>query len=120
MLRIAKDTTDEIAVLSLKGKLMSTSESDKLRAQIHELKEEGYVNVVLDLGDLYLINSEGMGAMLACFKSLQAAQGELKLANLSQKATNVLVLISRLSGVFKIYDTAGEAVIGFEDPVLMA
>ena len=54
-----------------------------------------------------------MGTLLAGLKSLQAINGNLKLANLSDRAMNILVLISQLSAVFDIHDTVDQAVAGF-------
>ena len=120
MLRIGTRVTNDVMVLTLKGNIMSDTESDKLSDQISGLKEDGHNKIVLDLGDIYLINSEGVGTLLAGLKSLQAINGNLKLANLSDRAMNVLVLISHLSGVFDIHDTVDQAVDGFAETAATA
>ena len=70
---------------------------DRLRA----LKSEGSTAAVVDLGKVNLISSSGVGALVGGAKTLREAGGDLKLANLSERTHNVLVVITRLGSVFQ-------------------
>ena len=69
--------------------------------------------MVTDLGKVDLISSAGVGALVGGAKTLREASGDLKLANLSERTHNVLVVITRLGSVFNIFDTVDEAVKSF-------
>lgn len=101
-----------VAVLAPHGKLMGGTDTDELDTRLSELLGHGAKHVILDLGDTRWINSAGLGLLIHQWKAFNEAGAELRLANLTKKALDVLV-ISRLSSVFSCYDSIDEAIASY-------
>lgn len=77
---------------------------EKLKALIGE----GRLRVVIDVGNVGFIDSQGLGALISCLKVLRQVDGLLALANVSESVEAVL-RITRLLRVFEVYGTVEEA-----------
>ncbi len=102
----------DVLVMSLTGNLIGEPESSELRNRIYGLLEKGTRKVVLDLADLKVINSMGLGVLVASLTSIRNRGGDLCLARLSDKVEGVLTL-TQLIRVIKTYDSVERAVRGF-------
>jgi len=109
---ISKKVINDIAVLSMKGKLMGGPDTTAIHDTIKELVDEGIVNVVLDMSKVNWLNSIGLGTIMASSTTLTNAGGELKVAGLQDKARG-LFSIAKLDSVFKIYESADRAAADF-------
>jgi anti-sigma B factor antagonist len=58
------------------------------------------------------IDSTGLGTLVVCYNTLQKAGGALKLLNLNCRNTELLIL-TKLSTVFELFDDEQEAVNSF-------
>jgi anti-sigma B factor antagonist len=65
-------------------------------------------NVVVDLADVDMVDSAGLGALIALLKRVDARGGDLKLAGLSSRVRMVFE-ITRTHRIFDILDTVDEA-----------
>ncbi len=101
-----------VTVISLKGNLLGEPEITALREVIYRLIERVEKKVVLDLGGLKAINSTGLGALVATLTSLRNRGGDLCLARLMDKA-HLLMTITNLVRVFKVYETVERAVASY-------
>jgi anti-sigma B factor antagonist len=77
---------------------------DKLKALI----ADGNVHVVLDLGNVGFLDSQGLGALISCLKVLRQVDGSFVLANISEPVEAVL-RITRLVRVFDVRPTVEAA-----------
>lgn len=111
-MKITEKTYRDIVVMSLEGILVGEPEASELRGKIYRILEEGARKVVLDLEHLTVINSMGLGVLIASLTSLRSRGGDLYLARLTDKVEGVLTL-TRLIKVIKIYDSVDRAVKGF-------
>lgn len=102
-----------IPVIELSGNLLGDPEVAAFRDRILSFKEQGSTSVVVDLGRLNTINSWGVGALIAAAKTLREAGGDVKLANLSDRTHNVLVVVTRLDKMFRMYETAEGAAASY-------
>lgn len=102
-----------VTVIELSGNFLGDPDVSDFHDRLRELKDAGATKVVTDLGRVDLISSAGVGALVGGAKTLREAGGDLKLANLSERTHNVLVVITRLGSVFNIVDTVDEAVNSF-------
>lgn len=109
---ISKKVINDVAVLSMKGKLMGGPNTTTIHDTIKELVDEGIVNVVLDMSKVNWLNSIGLGTIMASSTTLTNAGGELKVAGLQDKARG-LFSIAKLDSVFKIYESADRAAADF-------
>ncbi|MGH8004854.1 MAG: STAS domain-containing protein [Limisphaerales bacterium] len=102
-----------IVIITPKGKMTAGPELEKLHDKIKELVRIGARKMVIDLGEVGLMDSRGLGILVAAFTTLRNAQGELKLARITNKIQSLLV-ITQLSTVFKTYNSVDEALKSFK------
>ena len=100
-----------IKILDLNGKLTVGGASD-LRESVNEQLAGGSLQQILNLKEVDYIDSTGLGTMVICFMSVQKAGGALKLVNLNRRNLE-LVLLTKLSTVFQIFDEEQEAINSF-------
>ena len=67
---------------------------------------------LLNLKDVEYIDSTGLGTMVICYMAVQKAGGSLKLVNLNRRNLE-LVLLTKLSTVFQIFNEEQEAINSF-------
>lgn len=92
---------------------MGINEVDELQDRIRVLNRDGYNQMVLDLGKVTMLSSTGMSMMLNSATVLREAAGDLHLAHLTTRVSNLLVEITRIGSNFRIFETAEQAVSGF-------
>ncbi|MBX2819641.1 MAG: STAS domain-containing protein [Rhodothermaceae bacterium] len=101
-------------VITLKGNVMGGPDGAKLHDTLHDLKEEGKKNVVVDLSKTKFMNSSGLGMLISGMTTMRNAGGDLRLANVADRIQSLLV-ITKLITVFKHYDSVDDAVNSYED-----
>lgn len=109
-------TVDErynVVVITLKGNVMGGPDGSKLHDTLHEMKEQGKTNVVVDLSKVKFMNSSGLGMMISGLTTMRNAGGDLRLARVADRIQSLLV-ITKLITVFKEFDTVDEAVESYE------
>lgn len=102
---------DGVTVLELSGRFDSTQTRD-FKEKIHSLISISQVYIVLNLKDVAFIDSSALGSIVACLRSLNQANGDIKLANLQDEVRGIFTL-TRLSSVFEIFDDVKSAVNSF-------
>ena len=105
---------DGIGILTLKGKLMGYPETDELHGEMKSFLGQKVDKIVIDLNGVSWINSMGIGALMRCLTTIRNAEGDLRLARMSEKARSVFV-ISQLISIYKIYETVEEAIESFKN-----
>ena len=103
---------DDVAILTLKGKLIGPPETDKLHDKVLSLIEDGITKMVIDLKFITWMGSLGIGALMRCLMTIRRADGDLRLSGLSEKVKK-LFSITKLIGIIQIYETENEAVKSF-------
>ncbi|HDL03545.1 MAG: anti-sigma factor antagonist [Candidatus Zixiibacteriota bacterium] len=103
---------DGVMVLEPKGKIMGGPDATILHEKLYELIEKGKKKFVIDLSRVEWMNSTGLGIIISGLTTLRNNQGELKLANVTEKIKSLLV-ITKLATVFETYDTVDEAIKSF-------
>jgi len=98
-----------IVVLEPKGKIMGGPDASLLHDKLHEVMEAGKKKVVIDLSQVEWMNSTGLGILISTYTTLRNNDGELKLANVTDKIQSLLT-ITKLVTVFDTYDSVSEAV----------
>lgn len=110
-LEIASREKEGVKILDLSGKLTVGGASD-LREKVSAETSAGSLQQLLNLKDVEYIDSTGLGTMVICFMSVQKAGGALKLCNLNRRNLE-LVLLTKLSTVFQIFNEEQEAINSF-------
>lgn len=93
---------------------MGGPDGAKLHDTLHELKEKGKKNVVVDLSKTKFMNSSGLGLLISGMTTMRNAGGDLRLANVADRIQSLLV-ITKLITVFKHYDSVEEAVTSYDE-----
>ena len=107
MLDYTQQDRGEIVVLKLRGNLDALTAPD-LRPTIDELVSARRTQVVFDLGELTLIDSSGVGAIVSLFKRVRLLGGDVKIACLSDQPKEIFRLL-RLDRAFELFETVDEA-----------
>ena len=94
---------------------MGGPDTSLLHDKLHEYIEQNKRQVVIDLADVDWMNSTGLGILIAGYTTLRNNQGELKLANVTDKIQSLLT-ITKLVSVFEAYDSVDEAIASFSKP----
>lgn len=101
-----------VSVLEPKGKIMGGPDATLLHEKLHELIDQGKLKVVIDLGGVDWMNSTGLGILISGLTTLRNNNGELKLANVTDKIQSLLT-ITKLVTVFEAFDSIEDAVKSF-------
>ncbi len=109
----------DVVVIALKGKLTLGEGVTRLKDKINSVLLEGFVNIVIDLGDVSYIDSGGLGQLVSTFTSVTRSRGTLKLVRVGRRAHSLLA-VTRLLTVFDAYDTEKEAIDSFRPVPVVA
>ena len=102
----------DIAVVGVSGNLMGGPETAAVHDKVREVVGKGYKKLVIDLSGVKWINSSGLGALMGSMTTMKNAQGEMKLANVSERILS-LFMITKLVTIFETYDSADKAIGSF-------
>lgn len=108
-MKISIDEKYQVAIIKLIGNLVGGENAQLFRDNLYKLIKEKKKNVVVDMSDIKFMNSSGIGILISGYTTLKNADGNLKLAHISDKIQGVLS-ITKLNQVFDIYDTVDEAI----------
>ena len=103
----------DVAVLTPKGKLMGGPETVGVHDRIKELINTEVKKVIIDLSKVKWMNSSGLGALMGAMTTVRNADGDLKLACVTDKVQSLL-MITKLITIFETYESVEEAVDSFK------
>jgi len=110
-MQITSTQRDEILLLALAGRLDAFG-APELRQRLDEAIAEGQVRLVVDLSEVALVDSNGLGALVGGMKQARQSGGDLKLAGL-QPTARIIFELTRLDRAFDLADDAEAAVAAF-------
>ncbi|MHC4924817.1 MAG: STAS domain-containing protein [Planctomycetota bacterium] len=82
------------------------------RDRVKKIIADGKTQLVVDLSAVKFIDSFGLGALVSALRVVRGANGDLKLAAVPEKVSQVLQL-TRLANVFDCYDSMPDALAAF-------
>lgn len=103
---------DDIAIIAVSGNLMGGPETAAVHEKVREVVGKSYKKLVIDLSGVKWINSSGLGALMGSMTTMKNADGEMKLANVSERILS-LFMITKLVTIFETYDSADKAIGSF-------
>jgi anti-anti-sigma factor len=112
IMEIVEQIRGEATVLTLKGRLDSTSAMD-LKNKVKSCAKNGQVRLVIDLANVDFVDSSGLGSLVACLRSVNKLGGDIRLAALQDRVRAVFELI-RLHHIFEIFADFDTAIRSFE------
>ena len=97
------------AVVLLHGNVLGGAEAMEFTRAIGDLVRQGVTRVIVDLSEVPLMNSSGLGTLVGASTSLRSAGGTLATAGANEKIQG-LFKMTRLDSVLAHYPTRDEAV----------
>jgi anti-sigma B factor antagonist len=101
-------------VLDVSGRITLGEGNIALREIVRDLADKGQKRVVLNLGKVLYIDSSGVGELVKTHTTLRNQGGQLKLAGLNKRVSDLLHM-TRLSAVFDIQNDEASAIASFGD-----
>ncbi|MDH4156040.1 MAG: STAS domain-containing protein [candidate division Zixibacteria bacterium] len=104
---------DGVVVFEPKGKIMGGPDASLLNDKLHDYIEKRMSKVVINLAQVDWMNSTGLGILISSYTTIRNNDGELKLANVTDKIRSLLT-ITKLVTVFDSYDSVEDALKSFK------
>ncbi|MCH8287747.1 MAG: STAS domain-containing protein [Candidatus Marinimicrobia bacterium] len=111
-MHIKEKIEGDVAILSLSGKMMGGPETQELQTHVKGLLNDKLTKVVVDLAKVKWMNSSGLGALMGSLTSMRNADGDLRIANVTEKVKSLL-MITQLITIFKTYESVDRAVASY-------
>ena len=111
-LLIAERQLGGVTILDLSGHLVADEEDVLFTGRVDALLAAGKHNVVVNLARVTIIDSGGIGTLVAKYLSARRHGGDLRLLNLTPRTRRVLEM-TRLIDVFASFESEEAAVRSF-------
>lgn len=99
----------EPAVIALNGNVLGGPEAMAFSEGVSECLQGDSKDVVIDLSGVDVMNSSGLGMLVAASKAVGAAGGSLAIAGADEKLQKLFAM-TRLDSVFRQFGTKDEAI----------
>ena len=111
-LQMTERVVDGVTVIGLDGRIVLGEETNQFREKIKALLAEGRKKILLNLDNVTLIDSTGLGTLVSTHHSAAARGAFIRLCNLGTKFQEVLQ-VTKLLTVFDVSTTEAEGVKSF-------
>jgi anti-anti-sigma factor len=111
-LRFTCDLHDQVATISLFGKLLTDTHTAEITATVDKLITESVKYFVLNLSQLEQCNSSGLGFIVRTLTKARIKDGELIVCGI-QGTVKTLFEISKLDSIITNYNNQEEAILHF-------
>ena len=91
----------DVKVIKLRGRLNLGDSVDRMRDTFEDLMNAGQIRLVIDLGEVSMIDSSGIGLLVRYLTAAKQRAGSVKLLNPSKFAVQTL----RMTGLLKLFET---------------
>jgi anti-sigma B factor antagonist len=103
----------EVKLVKLKGRLTLGESVDRLRSTIDDLVAGGDTRFILDLAEVPMIDSSGIGLLVRSLMNLKQQGGAIKLLNPTKFAVQTLKMIGLLN-LFEVFAEQQKALDSFK------
>lgn len=104
-------------VIEIEGRFLGSVQGPEFKRTLDELKEAGHVHAVVNLEETKMMDSSGIGVLIAGLTTMRKAGGEIRLANMEKRIRPLFITTNLLGPVFKHYPSVQEAANSFiKDP----
>jgi len=111
-LQITEKVVDGVTVLGLDGRIVLGDETNELRERVKSLIGEGRTKILLNLANVTLIDSTGLGTLVSLHHSASSRGAFVRLSNLGTKFQEVLQ-VTKLLTVFDVSPTEAAGIQSF-------
>lgn len=113
VLEIDVRSHSDVKILKLRGRLNLGESVDRMRETFDDLLNTGQTRFIVDLGEVPMIDSSGIGLLVRCLTAAKQPGGSLKLLNPSKFALQTLRMTGLLN-LFETFEDQERAVASFE------
>ena len=110
-LQISVESMKRVELVNVSGRIDSSNAS-QLDEALKGLMNDGRHKLVLELSGVSYMSSAALRALVAAVRECKAHRGNVKLANISERVSEVLKLAG-LDAIFEVYDNQTTAVGSF-------
>jgi anti-sigma B factor antagonist len=101
-----------VTVMKMEGSMLGGPEASELNSTLHKLLDGKKKKIVIDLSDVSLMNSSGLGMLIGGVTTMRNAGGDLKIAAATEKVSQVFK-ITKINNVIELHDSVKSAVESF-------
>ncbi len=112
-MEIEQREAGDVVIVRVRGDITLNKGGDiRLRDKINSLLLQGHRKILLDLGEVVVVDSAGLGQLVQVHVSAAKQGVSLKLLNVTKKLRDLLV-VTKLLLVFDTYEQEAEAIASF-------
>lgn len=111
-MNITRRKENDILIIGLSGNVTLGSGDTEVGDAIRTALAEGESKIVLDMTDIALVDSFGIGELVSAYTSAHRRGAAVKLLKLSPRVREVMK-ISGLIGIFEIFDDEAAAIASY-------
>src|ERR1044071_5781547 len=103
-MHVTERQINDVTIVDVSGKVTLGDGGDVvLKDKMASLVQQGHKKVLLNLGDVYYVDSAGLGAIVQSYATMNKNGGALKLLNTTKRIKDLLS-ITKLLMVFECHD----------------
>lgn len=103
---------DNVIIVDLEGRLVMGVGDELLRDVMNQLVAEGWSKIILNLREVSIMDSSGIGEVVSSWKLAQRFGGTVKLLRPAPSVKRTL-LLTQLLPLLEVFDDEAEAVASF-------
>ncbi len=105
------EKSDDVTIVRLRADASELDSLDKTMSEMNQLIDEGHHKLIIDLGDVELLQSAGLGAFVAIDKRLASLDGRIRLVKLRPYVAELFEMTG-LDSVLEIFANEKAALEG--------
>ena len=103
---------NRVKIIKLRGRLNLGESVDRMRETFDDMINAGEIFFVVDLAEVAMVDSSGIGLLVRCLTAAKQRSGTLKLLKPSKFAVQTLRMTGLLS-LFEVHDDEEKALLSF-------
>src|SRR5687767_5602860 len=107
-MQLSERRVGDVIILDLVGKLTLPDRAGRLKDKISSLVVHGDKQILLNLAEVTLVDSSGLGELVACQTTAWRGGASVKLVGTGQRTQDLLVL-TKLLTIFESYNSERDA-----------
>jgi anti-sigma B factor antagonist len=111
---IATRIVEGVTILDVKSRILTGPGTQEIQTAVRAVLQGGDRKVLLNMGDVNIIDSECVGDLVSAFVTAQKTGAQLKLLNLT-KSVNQVMNTTKLLTVLASYDDESTALKSFSE-----
>jgi anti-sigma B factor antagonist len=109
---LSERSIGNVVILDVEGNIQLADGAELLRDKVRSLLQEGHRALLINLAGVAYIDSAGLGELVQGYATTVKQGGSLKLVHATKRLHDLLV-ITKLSNVFDLFDDEATAVSSF-------